>query len=69
MNLKPKMSAIAVMAAFAVVPTISFAEDAIVTDTVAVTGILPSNLEAVPGSFSVIDEEELEVKRPFSVQP
>jgi Fe(3+) dicitrate transport protein len=68
MNLKPKMTALAVMAAFAVAPSMGFAEDAIVTDTIAVKGILPNNLESVPGSFSVVDEEELEVKRPFSVQ-
>jgi Fe(3+) dicitrate transport protein len=37
-------------------------------DKVTVTGILPSNLEAVPGSFTEITKEELEVKRPFSVQ-
>ena len=68
MNFKPKMTAIAVMAAFAVAPSFVFAEDAIVTDTIAVKGILPDNLESVPGSFNVIDEEELEVSRPFSVQ-
>ncbi|CAG0997941.1 Fe(3+) dicitrate transport protein FecA [Methylophilaceae bacterium] len=69
MNLKPKMTVIAVMSAFAMLPVASFAEEEkVVTDTVAVTGILPSNLEAVPGSFSVVDEEELDVKRPFSVQ-
>jgi Fe(3+) dicitrate transport protein len=68
MNLKPKMTALAVMAAFATVPTISFAEEAVVAETIAVTGILPSNLEAVPGSFNVVDEEELEARRPFSIQ-
>jgi len=68
MNLKPKMTAIAVMAAFAVAPSIAFAEDAMVTDTIAVKGILPDNLESVPGSFNVISEEELEVRRPFSVK-
>lgn len=68
MNLKPKMTVIAVMAAFAVAPSIALAEDAIVTDTIAVKGILPDNLESVPGSFNVVDEKELEVRRPFSVQ-
>jgi Fe(3+) dicitrate transport protein len=38
------------------------------TEKVTVNGILPDNLEAVPGSFSVIDEEELQAKRPFSIQ-
>ncbi|MDZ4098455.1 MAG: TonB-dependent receptor plug domain-containing protein, partial [Methylophilaceae bacterium] len=62
------MTAIAVMAAFAVAPSFAFAEDAIVTDTIAVKGILPDNLEAVPGSFNVVDEAELEARRPFSVK-
>ncbi|MDP1754733.1 MAG: TonB-dependent receptor [Methylotenera sp.] len=35
---------------------------------VTVTGILPDRLEAVPGSFSVVDEKELEVRRPFSIK-
>lgn len=35
---------------------------------VTVTGILPDNLEAVPGSFNVIDEKALEERRPFSIQ-
>jgi Fe(3+) dicitrate transport protein len=68
MNFKPKMTAIAVMAAFAVAPSLAFAEDAIVTDTIAVKGILPDNLEAVPGSFSIVDEKELEERQPFSMQ-
>jgi Fe(3+) dicitrate transport protein len=68
MNLKPKMTAIAVMAAFAVAPSFAFAEDAIVTDTIAVKGILPDNLESVPGSFNVVDEKELEARRPFSIK-
>lgn len=35
---------------------------------VTVKGILPSNLEAVPGSFTEISAKELQAKRPFSVQ-
>ncbi len=65
----PKATAVAVMLAFA--GTSGFvvaADETVVTDTIAVKGILPSNLEAVPGSFSVVDEEELQVKQPFSVQ-
>lgn len=37
-------------------------------DTVTVTGILPDRLESVPGSIAVIDEKELEVRRPFSIK-
>jgi Fe(3+) dicitrate transport protein len=37
-------------------------------DPVEVTGILPEKLEAVPGSFDVIDEKELETRRPFTVK-
>lgn len=37
-------------------------------EKVKVGGILPDRLESVPGSFNVIDEEELQVRRPFSVQ-
>lgn len=33
-----------------------------------VTGILPDDLESVPGSFSVIDDFALEERRPFSVK-
>ncbi|MDO9051854.1 MAG: TonB-dependent receptor [Methylotenera sp.] len=35
---------------------------------VTVTGILPDKLESVPGSFSVVDEKELEARRPFSIK-
>ncbi|PKO93006.1 MAG: TonB-dependent receptor [Betaproteobacteria bacterium HGW-Betaproteobacteria-1] len=65
----PKATAVAVMLAFAGTSGFSVAaEEAVVTDTIAVKGILPSNLEAVPGSFNVVDEEELQVRQPFSVQ-
>ncbi|NOS95090.1 MAG: TonB-dependent receptor [Methylotenera sp.] len=37
-------------------------------NAVTVSGILPEKLESVPGSFAVIDEKELEVKRPFSIK-
>lgn len=40
----------------------------ITTEKVEVKGILPDRLEAVPGSFSVIDEKELEARRPFSIK-
>lgn len=35
---------------------------------VVVKGILPDRLDAVPGSYQVIDEKALEARRPFSIQ-
>ncbi len=35
---------------------------------VVVQGILPDRLEAVPGSFNVVDEEDLIERRPFTVR-
>ncbi|WP_309564764.1 TonB-dependent receptor domain-containing protein [Methylobacillus flagellatus] len=43
-------------------------EENIVADKVKVTGILPDRLEAVPGSFNVVDEKELKARQPFSVR-
>ncbi|MDP1597325.1 MAG: TonB-dependent receptor [Methylotenera sp.] len=67
-NINRKKSAIAVALACSVMATFSYAEDSIKLDKVEVTGILPEKLESVPGSFNVIDEKELEARRPFSVQ-
>lgn len=65
----PKATAVAVMLAFAGTSGLAVAaEEPVVTEAVTVKGILPSNLEAVPGSFNVVDEEELQVRQPFSVQ-
>lgn len=35
---------------------------------VVVRGILPEKLESVPGSYAIVDEEELEARRPFSIK-
>lgn len=35
---------------------------------VVVKGILPDRLDAVPGSYQVVDEKALEARRPFSIQ-
>jgi Fe(3+) dicitrate transport protein len=40
----------------------------VAVEAVVVKGILPDRLESVPGSFNVIDEEQLEERRPFSIQ-
>jgi Fe(3+) dicitrate transport protein len=37
-------------------------------DKVVVNGILPDRLEAVPGSFNVIDKKQLEERRPVSIK-
>ncbi|WP_292804341.1 TonB-dependent receptor plug domain-containing protein [Methylotenera sp.] len=42
--------------------------DKIKLDKVEVTGILPEKLEAVPGSFDVVTEKEMEASRPFSIK-
>lgn len=38
------------------------------TKPVEVTSILPDRLETVPGSIAVVDEKELEARRPFSIK-
>lgn len=40
----------------------------LIVDRVVVEGILPEKLEAVPGSFNVVDEEALIERRPFTVR-
>lgn len=37
-------------------------------EVMTVRGILPERLESVPGSYSVVDEKELEARRPFSIK-
>lgn len=65
----PKATAVAVMLAFAGTSGLAVAvEEPVVTEAVTVKGILPSNLEAVPGSFNVVDEKALEERQPFSME-
>lgn len=67
MNLKPKLLSTAIMSSLMLVPYAVLAEeDAVDTGKMTVTGILPDRLEAVPGSFQIIDEEYLEERRPIS---
>jgi Fe(3+) dicitrate transport protein len=69
-----KLTATAVMLAFAGASAHAYAEDSaadagkIKLDAVTVTGILPEKLEAVPGSFNVVDQEALEERRPLSIK-
>lgn len=39
----------------------------VAVEAVVVKGILPDRLESVPGSYNVVDEEQLEERRPFSL--
>ncbi|OZA04965.1 MAG: hypothetical protein B7X95_08260, partial [Methylophilaceae bacterium 17-44-8] len=67
----PKLKTIvaAVLFANAVLPPLAFSEETnIDLDRIDVTGILPDRLESVPGSFNVVDEEDLIQRRPFSVR-
>ena len=78
MLLKQKMTTLVVMSALATIAAnlqaaevsaeAKTAETKIVTDKVVVTGILPDRLESVPGSFNVVDEEDLIARRPFTVR-
>jgi Fe(3+) dicitrate transport protein len=69
-----KLTATAVMLAFAGASAHAYAEDSaadagkIKLDAVTVKGILPEKLEAVPGSFDIVTEKAIEERRPFSMQ-
>ena len=62
------MSLPAMASAEEVVKSAEDTKEAQVSDKVVVKGILPDKLETVPGSFKVVDEEELTARRPFSIQ-
>lgn len=65
----PKASVMAVMLAlYGVSGQVAADDTPQVSDKVEVKGILPDNLESVPGSYYVVDEKALEERRPFSVQ-
>ncbi|MEX1200047.1 MAG: TonB-dependent receptor plug domain-containing protein [Methylophaga sp.] len=67
MNLKPKLLSSAILSSLLLTPFAVIAEETpIDAGKMTVTGILPDRLEAVPGSFSIIDEEYLEERRPIS---
>ncbi|WP_430009984.1 TonB-dependent receptor family protein [Methylophaga lonarensis] len=66
--MKLKLISTAVASALMLSPTwVHAEEDVIDTGTMTVTGILPDRLEAVPGSFQIIDSEYLEDRRPISI--
>lgn len=67
MNLKPKIISTAIMSSLMLMPYAVLAEeDTVDTGKMTVTGILPDRLEAIPGSFDVIDDEYLQNRRPIS---
>jgi len=84
MNFKPKLTATAVMSLFVFTPYMASAEEKsalvktvaqsegkvaqVVTETVAVTSILPEKLDAVPGSYNVITEQDIKARQPFSIR-
>lgn len=69
-----KLTSLAVMLAFSGASVYAIAEEndakseKIKLDALVVKGILPEKLEAVPGSFDIVDEKKLEEKRPFSIK-
>jgi len=66
-----KLTSLAVMLAFSGASAYAVAEDndakseKLKLDKVIVKGILPEKLEAVPGSFDIVDEEQILEKRPI----
>ena len=69
-----KLTSLAVMLAFSGASFYAVAEDneakseKLKLNKVTVKGILPEKLEAVPGSFNVIDQKVLEERRPVSIK-
>ncbi len=66
MYLKPKLLSSAILSSLLLTPFAVLAEEPVDAGKMTVTGILPDRLEAVPGSFSIIDEDYLEQRRPIS---
>jgi len=69
MTLKPTLISTAILSSLLLVPYTTYAEDTATAemDKLTVTGILPDRLEAVAGSFDIIDKEYLESRRPLSI--
>lgn len=69
---KPTLLAAAIAGCF-ILPSAAFAQSTapknVEVDTINVRGsILPYKLEHIPGSTSVLDTEQLEAQRPFSIK-
>lgn len=69
MTLKPTLIGTAILSSLILIPYTAQAENktSVEMDKLTVTGILPDRLEAVAGSFDIIDEEYLESRRPLSI--
>jgi Fe(3+) dicitrate transport protein len=72
-NPKLKPVFLAVVGVIAATSSVYAADEAtakadVKVDKVIVNGILPDRLEAVPGSFNVIDQKQLEERRPVSIK-
>lgn len=69
MTLKPTLISTAILSSLFLVPYTTYAEDTatVEMDKLTVIGILPDRLEAVAGSFDIIDKEYLESRRPLSI--
>jgi len=72
-NPKLKPVFLAVVGVFAATTSVYAADEVaakvdVKVDEVIVSGILPDRLEAVPGSFNVIDQKQLEERRPISIK-
>lgn len=68
MFFRKKLLSSAIASSLMLVPFALQAEQADSINTLTVTGILPDRLEAVPGSFDIVDERDLERRRPFTVK-
>ncbi|MEP4889598.1 MAG: TonB-dependent receptor [Aliiglaciecola sp.] len=69
MMLKPSLISTAILTSFLVTSNVTYAEDnsAREIEKLTVNGILPNRLEAVGGSFDILDEAYLQARRPLSV--
>ena len=70
LNINRKIIAIMIASVFSqvVLAEETTVDKSVELDAIVVKGILPEKLESVPGSFSVVDEKELEARRPFSIK-
>lgn len=68
MQFTPKTVVSAVASALTLISLSAAGAEQITLAPVTVSGILPDRLESVPGSFSLIDEKDLQESFPFSIR-
>lgn len=66
MHVNQKILAIVIASLFCQVAIA--ADKEVELDAIVVKGILPEKLESVPGAYSIVDEKELDARRPFSIK-